>query len=470
MNQNYILNILESIKDYENNIWNKEYDKFNGEYSNRWIGISGLKESESIAIQDNSLDSFSDNCFVEIAMPILNNKSSYVHNLIPLDKLNATKSSSLICAPRSSFALGINSSYFSNGIKVTLSNNNDCNSIKSSLDNLDFSSISSLCFVNSSFNFIGANISKESLKIIGSSSPAEINVLNRILESITTSIYTSPFFFNSSCIEELTLSASSLASCSVNLDFATSFLNFSNASLVFSCLNNSCLANSDQTIQTNLDSLIFNSSSIANVTDAIYILPCAFSSSNFSNSAIFSLITLRTTSATLTSGNVFLNLANTSSGMCTVILNDFAILIPCSIYFNRSNYSNIYKSFAEKDLSDFSLNKITDVYSEFNSGKEIYFLNEDNQLIRVKSITKEKYNGKIYDVYVENYMILVRRNNWIILLLRNSNFGNFTGGLTSGGNLKLSANINLTMNGGNQIGSNITCVQIKGATSILEVC
>ncbi|MGY4884090.1 MAG: hypothetical protein ACP5NZ_00745, partial [Nanobdellota archaeon] len=42
--------------------------------------------------------------------------------------------------------------------------------------------------------------------------------------------------------------------------------------------------------------------------------------------------------------------------------------------------------------------------------------------------------------------------------------------VTDTGNLNLSANINLTMNGGNQIGSNVTCVQIKGATSILEVC
>jgi hypothetical protein len=43
-------------------------------------------------------------------------------------------------------------------------------------------------------------------------------------------------------------------------------------------------------------------------------------------------------------------------------------------------------------------------------------------------------------------------------------------GGTMTGNLNLSANVNLTMNGGNQIGSNITCVQIKGSTSILEVC
>jgi len=46
---------------------------------------------------------------------------------------------------------------------------------------------------------------------------------------------------------------------------------------------------------------------------------------------------------------------------------------------------------------------------------------------------------------------------------------NLSGG-TMTGNLNLSANVNLTMNGGNQIGSNVTCVIIKGMTSTLEIC
>jgi hypothetical protein len=46
---------------------------------------------------------------------------------------------------------------------------------------------------------------------------------------------------------------------------------------------------------------------------------------------------------------------------------------------------------------------------------------------------------------------------------------NLSGG-TMTGNLNLSANVNLTMNGGNQIGSNVTCVIIKGSTSTLRVC
>lgn len=43
-------------------------------------------------------------------------------------------------------------------------------------------------------------------------------------------------------------------------------------------------------------------------------------------------------------------------------------------------------------------------------------------------------------------------------------------GDTMTGNLNLSANVNLTMNGGNQIGSNVTCIIIKGLTSRLEIC
>ena len=43
-------------------------------------------------------------------------------------------------------------------------------------------------------------------------------------------------------------------------------------------------------------------------------------------------------------------------------------------------------------------------------------------------------------------------------------------GDTMTGNLNLSANVNLTMSGGNQIGSNSTCIIIKGPTSRLEIC
>lgn len=68
------------------------------------------------------------------------------------------------------------------------------------------------------------------------------------------------------------------------------------------------------------------------------------------------------------------------------------------------NYSKeLYKSF--------SLQPVTDVYSKFNNNNEIYFLDSENNPIKISSITKENYNGKIYDVTVDNHIILVRKKN-----------------------------------------------------------
>jgi len=43
-------------------------------------------------------------------------------------------------------------------------------------------------------------------------------------------------------------------------------------------------------------------------------------------------------------------------------------------------------------------------------------------------------------------------------------------GAQMNGNVNLSANSNITMNGGNKISSNVTCIKIQGPTSVLEVC
>ncbi len=58
---------------------------------------------------------------------------------------------------------------------------------------------------------------------------------------------------------------------------------------------------------------------------------------------------------------------------------------------------------------DFSLQQITDVYDSINNGNEIYFLNSGNEPVKVSLISKENYNGKIYDVDVENNIILVKK-------------------------------------------------------------
>ncbi len=60
-------------------------------------------------------------------------------------------------------------------------------------------------------------------------------------------------------------------------------------------------------------------------------------------------------------------------------------------------------------VDSFSLQPIKDVYSDFEQGEEVWFMDEDGEPVRVKSITKQAYNGKIYDVDVENDIVLVRR-------------------------------------------------------------
>ncbi len=69
-----------------------------------------------------------------------------------------------------------------------------------------------------------------------------------------------------------------------------------------------------------------------------------------------------------------------------------------------------HKVYASVDGSDFALLPIKEVYLSFNENKEIYFLDENNARVKVVSIEKEPYSGKIYDVDVGNDVVLVRRN------------------------------------------------------------
>ncbi|RLI73252.1 hypothetical protein DRP04_16015, partial [Archaeoglobales archaeon] len=62
-------------------------------------------------------------------------------------------------------------------------------------------------------------------------------------------------------------------------------------------------------------------------------------------------------------------------------------------------------------LNNFSLLPITQAYKEISSNKSLYFLTQDNKLIKIKSITKIPYSGKIYDVDVANDIILVKRED-----------------------------------------------------------
>ena len=81
------------------------------------------------------------------------------------------------------------------------------------------------------------------------------------------------------------------------------------------------------------------------------------------------------------------------------------------------------KVYDYKNLSvhNFSLQLITETYKNIQEGKEIYFLDGNNKPIKVKSITKEDYTGRIYDVDVENDIVLVRRKNSSAIWSGNSN-------------------------------------------------
>ena len=311
-------------------------------------------------------------------------------------------------------------------------------------DNLDLAMHSDICSSNSVFKNSGdinsiLDIKKENkyeLTDFGFINEKNMLVSNTSLILVINESYFNnfsllddAFFSNFSLISGET----SLSNCS-NLPFLA-FLPNSTDHLINSCssldssfLNNSSacfwrsinlsLTNSERLIQRSLDNLAFNSSSTANVIDAIYSSPLDFNNSHFSNSSTFSFITLRATSATFTSGNVFLKLANTSSGTEIVILG---ILTPSSNYVNSSKDVYLNLSVDDVNLSSFSLQKITDVYSDFNSGKDVYFLNSENKPVKVKSITKQDYSGKIYDVDVPNDIVLVKRGNSQAIWSGNSN-------------------------------------------------
>jgi hypothetical protein len=92
---------------------------------------------------------------------------------------------------------------------------------------------------------------------------------------------------------------------------------------------------------------------------------------------------------------------------------------------NNYRTNNAEDTINEKEviIKDFSLQKITDVYSSFQEGEEIYFLNSENEKVEVLGIEKVSYSGKIYDVDVLNDIVLVKRGNSSEFWSGNSNNG-----------------------------------------------
>jgi hypothetical protein len=113
-------------------------------------------------------------------------------------------------------------------------------------------------------------------------------------------------------------------------------------------------------------------------------------------------------------------------------MTDFRICNNIFINFNshKENWENqIFKLFYSQILSNFNLVRISDIYSEIEDGKtkaeNLVFLDEQERGIKIKRITKENYNGRIYDLTVPNHIILVKRGNLIVW--SGNSYNNFTG-------------------------------------------
>jgi len=53
---------------------------------------------------------------------------------------------------------------------------------------------------------------------------------------------------------------------------------------------------------------------------------------------------------------------------------------------------------------------VKEAYELLKEGRKVLFMDGDGEEIRVRSIEKVPYSGRIYDVTVDNHIILVRRN------------------------------------------------------------
>ena len=317
----------------------------NGEmYSIKTIDEEG-KEGELVVSEKHRVYTASESFFnsvdtslVEIPKPMLNNKTSYVHNLQPLDTHNAINSSSFEWFFNNCFAFGNETLYSSKGTNVILLKMSCTNVSNLFSDSFVLDSNSFLCLSNSSLSFKGANKSSWELNTISKISPCEISIRNKMFESRTTvrGIYNNPLLTKSSCIDFLTFSDNSSASFWVNCD-------------------------SDIISLASVNSSLFENSL-----------------SVFDNAR----------------SNSFLN----TSGIST--------LIDISAIENSMNTD--YKKLS---IEDFSLQPVSEMYEEFTNSKEIYFLDSENNPVRVSSIEKIPYSGKMYDVDVENDIVLVRRNN-----------------------------------------------------------
>lgn len=182
------------------------------------------------------------------------------------------------------------------------------------------------------------------------------------------------------------------------------------------CLSNSLMANSGEyTSCPDDNNFLINEPFQKNEynlfvsnTSFIYNMPLDLSSFNLScltfspnSSASCSVnLDLETISSAIPNSKLLTNclttLANADS-KASFSSGDISTLIQIS---SIDNYDN--EDYLNLSVDDFSLKKITDVYNNLDKinkeNKQLIFLDEWGNKIKIKSITKKDYDGKIYDV------------------------------------------------------------------------
>jgi len=236
------------------------------------------------------------------------------------------------------------------------------------------------------------------------------------------------FISSNSSLENFVSSINS-CSCFSNSDNRNSGAINSNLltrSFIKNTLNGTPLDNKAETktLTSTITFIVYNNALYLLANDSLISLDIssAFSSVNLdfdkiflilSNPANLSLTSFPTSIETSTLESILISLTNSSGNLIT------------SSSINNSNKEN-YINLA-KDADKFALMPVTDVYKDINLGKDVYFLNENNEEVKVESIEKVPYIGKIYDVDVENDIVLVRRHNSSAIWSGNSNNGTCSG-------------------------------------------
>jgi len=238
----------------------------------------------------------------------------------------------------------------------------------------------------------------------------DIAHLHSNMSSIDSTLMKGPFSASCSLLTKDSFKGSSSTGCqsilSQNSHSSSEMVPVLMYLLNISLFNNLSLATSDQFTQGNLLSAENSLSSSEKVMLTNQITPFLSSSSNFCSLASFSSTPSLATSGQLTSG-ISSSLSFNSLDIDTV--NLFIFDTSC---IDKRKCVNIYRDFELK--KDFGLMPVKEAYELFKEGREVLFMDEDGGEIRVKSITKEPYSGKIYDVTVDNHIILVRRDDLVV--------------------------------------------------------